>query len=360
MKIAITVSQITPGGGLTKYVCTLVEILSINEKNEVWVITTHNSDNNPTLCQLVDTRKNIKYISLENTEKIKKYVSLIDILRSYSPDVIINNYNATTQYILPFLSRKTAIIHILHNNTSDFYRVAAINGRWVDAWIAPTPALVDYFNEYTGDKYHERVFTIPHGVECPIYNPIKNKTIPQLSFVGVLYEHKGVKVLPPIIKKLLSKNYKFHFSFIGDGILKDELMADLQEEIATGVVEFTGRVTSDEVYKRLSQTDIFVYPTHIDAFGLVIAEAMINRAIPVVTHLEGITDSIVDDGVNGYLIGQDDVEMFVNRISQLLESWELREKMNSAAEHKAKNCFSTDVMRKNYIEFIGQLVGCKN
>ena len=360
MKIAITVSQITPGGGLTKYVCTLVEILSTDEKNEVWVITTHPSENNLTLSQWIDTKKNIKYIPLGDKNEINRDVSLITVLRNYLPDVIINNYNATTQYILPFLHHKTKIIHILHNNTPDFYRVAAINGRWVDAWIAPTPALVDYFNEYTGNKYHERVFTIPHGVEWPIYKPIKDKTIPQLSFVGVLYEHKGVKVLPPIIKKLLSKNYKFHFSFIGDGILKDELTVDLQEEINAGIVEFTGRVTGDEVYKKLCQTDIFVYPTHIDAFGLVIAESMINQAIPVVTHLKGITDSIVDDEVNGYLIGQDNVEMFVDRISQLLENRDLRKKMSLSAERKAKACFSTDVMRKNYLAFINKLVGSKN
>lgn len=356
MKIAITISHVTPGGGLTKYICTLVEILSVDEKNEVWVITTHPSENNPTLSQWIDTKKNIKYIPLGDKTEINRYVSLITVLRNYSPDVIINNYNATTQYILPFLSHKTKIIHILHNNTPDFYRVAAINGRWVDAWIAPTPALVNYFNEYTDNKYRGKVFIIPHGVEWPICNSMKEKEILRLAFVGTIYEHKGAKVLPIIIKRLLSKNYKFHFSFIGEGPVREIIEMELEEEIKAGIVEFTGQVSGDEVYDRLSKTDIFVYPTHLDAFGLVIAEAMINQVIPVVTLLKGITDSIVDDGVNGYLVAQDDVEMFVNRISILIENRSLREKMRKAAEHKAKTCFSTDVMKGNYIAFINQLI----
>lgn len=31
-----------------------------------------------------------------------------------------------------------------------------------------------------------------------------------------------------------------------------------------------------------------------------IAEAMINGAVPVVSHLQGITDALVDEGVNGF------------------------------------------------------------
>lgn len=351
MKIIITVSQITPGGGLTKYVYTLSEILSKNTDNEVFVITTHQSEKNESLEKL-QKELNVKHISLGHLSTIKKYISLILNIKKICPDIIINNYNATAQYVLPFISSKTKVIHILHNNTDDFYRVASINGKYVDKWIAPTPALAKYFNEYTSDKYSSKVVVIPHGVDKPIYEPHKIESVPQLIYVGVLYEHKGVKILPNIIKKLLSRNYKFHFTFIGDGVLRKHLEEQLSEEVKINVVEFTGRITGQEVYKRLSESDIFVYPTHIDAFGLVIAEAMINENVPVVTCLEGITDSIIDNGVNGYLIELDNIDMFVEKISLLLEDKVLTDNLQKAAKEKAISCFSIDVMKNNYLNFI--------
>lgn len=354
MRIAITVSQISPGGGLTKYVCTLTEILTDGVDNEIWVITTHPSKTNPLLDSLTRTRK-VKYIALGDCHKLKRYSSLVSLLRKFAPDVIINNYNATTQYVLPLLSKKCKVVHILHNDTSDFYRVASINGKYVDRWIAPTPALKEYFDIYTRQKYRNRVVTIPHGVEPPKGDVSKSHPVVRLAFVGVLFEHKGVRILPDIIHRLLEKGHEFHFTFIGEGILRRELECALQDEIKNGVVDFSGRISGDEVYQKLSNMDIFVYPTHIDAFGLVIAEAMINSVVPVITRLEGITDALVDDAVNGYLVPRDDVEAFVERISKLIEDESLRIRMRNAAAEKAFRCFTFDVMKKNYIEFIEHL-----
>ena len=355
MKIVITVSSVSPGGGLTKYVCTLADILSQESANEVWVVTTHGSSRNVLLDKLI-TNKNVKYATLADKCTALKYFKLTRLLRRIVPDVIINNYNATTQYILPLLPRRVKVVHILHNNTPDFYRVASINGNRVSAWVAPTPALVGYFNEYTRNKYASRVLSIPHAVDdAPTRQYYGEDRLPQLTFVGVLYEHKGVKILPQVIKQLCGEGYKFHFTFIGEGILHTELETQLGDEMAGGVVEFTGRVTGEEVYRRLGETDVFVYPTHIDAFGLVIAEAMMNGAVPVVTLLEGITDSIVDDGVDGYLLKQDDVAGFVVKIASLLDDAAGRERMGKMAAQKARTCFSKQVMKKNYIKFLNSL-----
>ena len=354
MKIAIIVSQITPGGGLSKYISTLADILTDGTPNKIWIIVTHFSEKNNELKELSKNR-HIKYIYLGNLPLVRKYISLVASLRRLNPDLIINNYNAPTQYVLPFLKKKTKIVHVLHNNTDDFYRVASINARHVNRWIAPTPAIADYFNKYTEYKYRDRISVIPHGVHLPDNPPQKKHNRLQLIFVGVLYEHKGVKILPEIIKRLLDKKYDFLFTFVGDGILRKDLETALQDEITNNHVKFTGRISSKEVYQRLGQSDLLVYPTHVDAFGLVIAEAMMNRCVPVATHLEGITDSLIDDGINGYLIPQDHVDIFIARISLLIEDTNLRENMSAAAEEKAFNCFSLKTMRKNYTTLIKQL-----
>ena len=64
--------------------------------------------------------------------------------------------------------------------------------------------------------------------------------------------------------------------------------------MAGGVVEFTGRVTGEEVYRRLGETDVFVYPTPYRCFRISDSRGHDEwGTVPVVTLLEGITDSIV-------------------------------------------------------------------
>lgn len=137
------------------------------------------SEKNNELKELSKNR-HIKYIYLGNLPLVRKYISLVASLRRLNPDLIINNYNAPTQYVLPFLKKKTKIVHVLHNNTDDFYRVASINARHVNRWIAPTPAIADYFNKYTEYKYRDRISVIPHGVHLPDNPPQKKHNRLQL------------------------------------------------------------------------------------------------------------------------------------------------------------------------------------
>lgn len=354
MKIAITVSSITPGSGLSKYVCTLTKILSSNN-NQIYVITTHSS--NPSYeNEILQSCGCVTYYSLGDYCKVAKYLNIIRLFRDISPDIIVNNYNAVVQYILPFINKKTKVIHILHNNTTDFYRIGAINGWRVNGWIAPTQAIAEYFNDYTTQRYSSKVVVIPHGVESVDSISIEiNETI-ELVFVGVLYEHKGVKLLPKIIKELNIAGINFKFTIIGQGELRQYLERELIDEILKGQVEMTGVISSKEVYDRLNSSDIFVYPTHLDAFGLVIAEAMMNATVPIVTNLTGITDNLIDDGENGFLVEQDNVRGFVYYIEELVNNRTMLSLLKTHAYNKAKNYFSFVRMRDNYINYINKII----
>ncbi len=118
----------------------------------------------------------------------------------------------------------------------------------------------------------------------------------------------------------------------------------MEEEIVNGSVKFTGIVSPKLVYEILSKSSIFVYPTHIDSFGLVIAEAMMNGAVPVVSHLEGITDQLVDNEINGYLVKVDDVNGFVDRIQGLLQNPAEMNAIGLKAREKAKKIFSLKLL----------------
>lgn len=351
MRYLITVSSLTPGSGLSRYVFSLCELLA--RDNELYVLTTHDSgDTSYERAELDKINTDIKLTSLGSKSKLSKYLSTIKIVRRLQPDIIVNNYNAVVQYILPFISRKIKVIHVLHNDTSDFYRIGAINSRYMTGWIAPTESIANHFNNYTHEAHREQVAVIPHGVRATVLKPQNSKRHTfNIVFAGVLYEHKGVKILPPIIKTLMGRNVDLEFTIVGGGILSDWLHEQFANEIKAGKVKMTGVVDHDEVYRIMSDADVFLYPTHLDAFGLVIAEAMMNGAVPVVTHLEGITDNLINNEKNGFLLKKDDVQSFVNNVYNLYQDRDKLVSMRQATHRKACNIFSIEVMKSNYLNY---------
>jgi len=108
--------------------------------------------------------------------------------------------------------------------------------------------------------------------------------------------------------------------------------------------EFVGAVSPDTVAYHLRETDIFLLPTKLEGFGLTIVEAMLSGAVPVVSRLQGITDSIVDDGVTGFLVEPDDVSGFSSAIIQLVQNPVQLQSMSEAARETALRKYSADRM----------------
>lgn len=354
MKIILSVTTLTPGSGLSQYIFNLCKIL--DGVHEIIVISTHDSkENDFAVSQFESINPNIKYINLGSHNKYRRYLDLIRIINAEKPDILINNYDAPVQFILPFIRKKTKVVHVLHNDWVDFYRIGAINAKNVTTWIAPTKAIRDHFNEFTSHKYDQRVKVVSHGVEVAGANHAKKEDLLEITFVGVVGYHKGADLLPAIIRNIQKKNVQFHISILGDGPEMDNLKEELAGEINSGQVELTGVVSHSEVYNRLSQSDIFLYPTRIDAFGLVIAEAMTNGAVAIVTHLPGVTDNLIENSVDGFLIKIDDVSGFSDKIEMLSKDKKKLASISYAGQKKIDLLFSMSQMKDNYLNLLEEI-----
>lgn len=354
MKVLITVPIFAKGGGITQYILSLCRILS--PEHDICLIETHNKVKSENIDnELKSINPSIKYIVTGNKNKLSNYLSNIYYSVKFNPDIIISNFNGQTQFLLPIIKRNAKVIHVIHNAAPEFYDTAVINARFVDKWIAPTKGIQTLFNRYTRNLYSDRVIVLHHGVENANSFEVKNSQPIEICFVGVVDQHKGILVIPDIVKKILRQGIDFRITIVGDGGRSEWVKEQLVEEYESGILRMTGGLPHDKVYEYLAKSDIFLYPTHLDAFGLVIAEAMINGAVPVVTLLDGITDDLIEDEESGFLLSQDDTEAFAERISRLANDRELLSRMSIEAKSRAERLFSLSTMKQKYLQLLNEL-----
>ena len=89
--------------------------------------------------------------------------------------------------------------------------------------------------------------------------------------------------------------------------------------------------------------DIFVLPSRIEGFGLVVIEAMM-MGIPVIrSNTEGAYDQILHMK-DGFIFRNEDTEELSRYIDMLIKDSELRKEIGENGRKKAINNFSDDIM----------------
>jgi UDP-glucose:(heptosyl)LPS alpha-1,3-glucosyltransferase len=157
------------------------------------------------------------------------------------------------------------------------------------------------------------VVVIPNGVDLDRFNPRLRETKRDgirrqlglraddcvLLFVANEFERKGLRALISALPIL--KNESVHLVVLGG----NRQMDYANKAIALGVMEyvhFCGEVSDIENY--YAAADVFVLPTHYEAFSLATLEAAASGLPLVVTKVNG-TEELMEDGVNGLLVARD-------------------------------------------------------
>ena len=151
---------------------------------------------------------------------------------------------------------------------------------------------------------------------------------------GRLVRQKNFASLIRAWKEVHAKHPDWKLDIYGEGSLKtslEKLIADLQLE---GAVCLQGK--TQEIFKEMTNSSIFVLSSIYEGFGLVIVEAM-SCGLPVVSYACpcGPKD-IIEDGKDGFLVEVNDEQTLAARINQLIEDEELRRQMSQAALQKSE------------------------
>lgn len=174
------------------------------------------------------------------------------------------------------------------------------------------------------------------------------KAIPEILFLSNMMEEKGVFTLLESCKLLYSKGITFKMIFIGEwmNITESEfnefvLLNNLQENVF-----YEGKKYGADKSVYFERADIFVFPSHNEAFPLVNLEAM-QYGLPIIATREGGIPDIVAENITGYLVEKHDVKELSAKLQYLIENPDVRRKMGIAAKIKFEESFRIEVFENN-------------
>jgi glycosyltransferase involved in cell wall biosynthesis len=153
-----------------------------------------------------------------------------------------------------------------------------------------------------------------------------NDAGPIIIYVGALRTVKGVEFLLKAMKTIAEADPTVTLLLVGDGVEREKLEGLVRNLGLEERVRFIGRVDNEDVSRYLSASDLFILPSLAEGFGIALLEAMAS-GLPIVATNVGDIPSFVENDVNGFLVEPGRESEIAEKVLQLLQDRELRERM---------------------------------
>jgi glycosyltransferase involved in cell wall biosynthesis len=165
---------------------------------------------------------------------------------------------------------------------------------------------------------------------------------PVIGVIGRTSLEKGQGVLLDAFAIVIEAIPAATLLVIGEDYRRNELMAQAEALGLKGKMIMTGRVPKEEVYKLYGVIDVVAVPSRHEGFGLIAAEAMAASRPVVASRVGGLTE-IIENGVTGILVDQQNYRELAAAILQCLNNPEFGAKLGSTGRRRVDEMFSVDV-----------------
>lgn len=198
----------------------------------------------------------------------------------------------------------------------------------------------------------EKIVVNPYGVDLERFRGGTRKGANgplQFLFAGLISARKGVPLLLEAWRQLRPTNAELLLV----GPISTGIPDDWRDWLPN--VRFLGKLPNAQLAQVMARSDVFVFPSYFEGFGLVLLEAMAS-ALPVITTSATAGPDIVEEGASGWVIEPGNLDGLVQRMQFCLDNRESLVEMGSRARVIAEG-FSWNVYGERWAELLKQQQG---
>lgn len=174
-----------------------------------------------------------------------------------------------------------------------------------------------------------------------------------------LVNGKGVDDILNIFKDVLGNFPDATLIVAGDGPARQDLIKLSKRLNVERGVRFLGHVPQETLLEYMRESQFFILMSKCSGERLpnVVKEAMHQCCIAISTNTPGI-DELIDDGVNGYVVGFGSIQSAAAAVNNSINNAELALSMAKKARKKIKYDFNVEVSMSRYLQLWEQ--ACTN
>ena len=205
---------------------------------------------------------------------------------------------------------------------------------------APLPTDIKWLKKQADQLSQAQLNTVRKGLKIPLDHKI-------ILFVGKLIPRKRPQDIIEMLGAI--NNEKVSLLMIGSGSIGSDLKVlsarlELEER-----VKFLGFVNQAELPVYMKLSDIFVFPSSNEPYGLVSSEVLPFGLPIVAANKIGAVGASIREGENALLYSCGDVQGLTTQVSKILDSQELNSRMVEASKVLADN-FDSSVLANKIVE----------
>jgi len=262
--------------------------------------------------------------------------------------------------------RKKIIFNLHGKGIKNYYKNSNFLFQKYCDYIFNDTYTIHLSKKLTDDTSHlknlKRQFIIPNAIEEIDFDSkdkIRNDNFIQILFLSNMYKTKGVTTVLEAVKLLVEEGFeKFNVKFVGkfnNNEYKTFFDNFVNENKFGKYVDYVGPLYGSDKHKIFLESDIFVFPTYNETFGIVNIEAM-QYGIPIITCDEGAISDIVRNNINGFIIPKKNPGELKNKIKLLFDDKTLRKKIEVNNKKDFKKKYTLDIYEQRLFNCFNSII----
>lgn len=287
----------------------------------------------------------------QDYSKMKKYI------KKENPDYIVASHYQTLRGIPKKYLYKT--VHVQHSafklvleDKNNFKTLKKYNKKIFSLlWLSKATCEKAKKSGFIKNKF---IYN-PVRIECQeIPNVKKNKSFVVLSRFS---EEKRINLMIKIVDEVF-KDERFKqwsFNLYGQGKLNEESKNILS---SSNQIFYKGVVQNPK--EALLNSSCSLNTSIFEGFPLSIVESLTCGIPALIFDYGESSQELIQNGINGYVIKQDDISAFKNQMIEIMENEQQLEKMSLNAKESSKK-YSVDVVISEWKNLFNEIdLGCQN
>lgn len=249
--------------------------------------------------------------------------------------------------------------------------VAARNRRMIPGhhFLAISSVVADEYRKH--GVADQAILRISNGIDLTRFSPVDadqksslrkrlgvHSAAPVFCYTGKLNRGKGLDTLLPAWKRWVDEKLPGSLLLVGAGggqylSWENECRAFVDQHNLHDRVQFAGYQQNVEEW--LQASDLFVFPSEMESFGLSPLEAA-ACGLPVISSNAGALSETVPDGCAGRALAPGNPEVWFDAMRELYENQETRQALSRSGLDWVRSSYSFDAIAQQHIKAFTNLV----